>query len=111
MELYVRSSINITLSHFLRVKNCSAAVVKKLLRGLSRKLLRGFGTDHQTPQSDLHKRKHLLILAKQRHARVFGENWSQSVEVGGTRVALEMWRRAQFWERTRIRSPTVQWGT
>ena len=52
--------------------------------------------------------KNRLILAKQRHARVFGENWSQSVEVGGTRVALEMWRRAQFWERTRIRSPTVE---
>ena len=90
IELYVHSCINITPSHFLRVKDYSAAVVNKLLRGLSRKLLRGFGTDHQTPQCDLHKRKNLLTLAEQRRARVFGENWSQSVEVGGTRAALEM---------------------
>ena len=105
-----------TPSHYLRVKKILRGWCnEKLLRGLFRKLLRSFGTEHQTTQRALHKRKiaretatqhietHIsarqpgkyktlgwsktlvapkpirLILAKQRHACVFGENCSQSV--------------------------------
>ena len=117
--LYLYSSIKNTPSHFLRIKKLLRGCCnEKLLRGLFRKLLRSFGTEHQTTQRALHKRKiaretatqhietHIsarqpgkyktlgwsktlvapkpirLILAKQRHACVFGENCSQSDQTG-----------------------------